>query len=68
MQEMVYWQVENYKLALEQQEMKNLNPSEFAAIMFTIVQNVDEYEDPDEYHKTLVEIMSNAIKSIAEWP
>ena len=48
--------------------MKNLNPSEFAAIMFTIVQNVDEYEDPDEYHKTLVEIMSNAIKSIAEWP
>ncbi len=34
--------------------------------MFTIVQNVDEYEDPDEYHKTLVEIMSNAIKSIAE--
>ena len=46
--------------------MKNLNPSEFASIMLTIVRNIDEYKDPDEYHETLVEIMSNVIKSVAE--
>ena len=34
--------------------------------MFTIVQNIDEYEDSDAYHETLVELMSNAIKSVAE--
>jgi hypothetical protein len=43
-----------------------MNPSEFASMMLTIVQNIDEYENPDEYHETLVEIMSNVIKSIAE--
>jgi len=46
--------------------MKNLNPSEFASIMRTIVKNIDEYKDPDAYHETLVEIMSNVIKSVAE--
>jgi hypothetical protein len=42
-----------------------MNPSEFASIMLTIVQNIDEYEDSDAYHETLVELMSNAIKSVA---
>ena len=34
--------------------------------MLTIVQNIDEYEDSDAYHETLVELMSNVIKSVAE--
>jgi hypothetical protein len=41
-----------------------MNPSEFASIMLTIVQNIDEYEDPNVYHETLVEVMSNAIKAV----
>jgi hypothetical protein len=32
--------------------------------MLTIVQNIDEYEDSDAYHETLIEIMSNAIKAV----
>jgi hypothetical protein len=34
--------------------------------MLTIVQNIDEYEDPNEYHEILVEVMSKAIMAVAE--
>ncbi len=43
-----------------------MNPSEFASIMLTIVQNIDEYEDSDAYHEILLEVMSNAIKDVPE--
>ena len=34
--------------------------------MLTIVQNIDEYENPNAYHEILVEVMSNAIMAVAE--
>ena len=43
-----------------------MNPSEFASIMLTLVQNIDEYEDLEVCHETLVEVMSNVIKVVTE--
>lgn len=45
---------------------KNRNPSDFASIMLTIAQNIDEYEDPNAYHEILVEVMINAIMVVSE--
>ncbi len=45
-----------------------MSPSEFAPIILKIVQNIDEYEEPDLYHETVIELMRNSIKTVTEKP
>ena len=45
-----------------------MNPSEFAPIILKIIQNIDEYEEPEIYQETLIEVMKNSIKTVTEKP
>jgi|GEM_PF-4647178 hypothetical protein len=45
-----------------------MSPSEFAPIMLKIVENIDEYEEPDIYQEALMELMGNSIKTFTKKP